>query len=138
MAYNRDYHREYYRQYAQDRRDEAVALLGGCCAVCGTTETLEIDHIDPSAKSFTLTQGWSKKRETWLAELAKCQLLCKKHHDEKTLRDAGRVSAKETHGTLSAYRHCGPPKCDDCKRAKREFARSNPSPSRQARSRKAG
>lgn len=32
--------------------------------------------------------------------------------------------AKGTHGTISAYRWCGPPKCEACKKAKREAMRA--------------
>jgi len=45
-------------------------------------------------------------------------LLCKKCHEEKTLLDMGRVSAKITHGTVSSYRYC---KCELCKKAKSEY-----------------
>lgn len=34
------------------------------------------------------------------------------------------VTAKGTHGTISAYRYCGPPKCEECKRAKRDAMRA--------------
>lgn len=40
-------------------------------------------------------------------------------------QDEARVHrpAKGTHGTVSAYRYCGPPKCDECKAAKAEAQR---------------
>jgi hypothetical protein len=74
----------YYR-----RRAIVIEQLGGVCAVrgCGETRKLEIDHKDPSKKSFTVgnaLSGWSWKRIQ--KELKKCQLLCRKHHNEKTLR----------------------------------------------------
>jgi len=59
--------------------------------------------------------------EVFDLEISKCQLLCKKCHEEKTLLDMGRVSAKITHGTLSSYRYC---KCGSCKKAKSEYMRS--------------
>lgn len=116
---------EYMRQYMKDwydrRHAEATAQLGGCCAACGATENLEFDHIDPASKTMTIARMWTASEVRFQAELAKCQLLCKPCHFEKTLRDRGFTAAKGTHGTLSAYRYCGPPKCEDCKRAKREY-----------------
>lgn len=106
----------YFRERYQQRRQTAIAQLGGKCAECGATEELEFDHIDPAAKSFNLWKRSGITEERFQAELAKCQLLCPTHHKQKTLRDRGQVSAKGTHGTLSSYRYC---KCDECKAAKR-------------------
>lgn len=66
---------------------------------------------------------WTASEARFKAELAKCQLLCKPHHLEKTLRERGFKPAKGTHGTLSAYKSCGPPKCEECKKAKRDYQR---------------
>ena len=86
--------REYMRQYMGDRYARRMAwardLLGGQCAHCGSAESLEFDHIDPSTKEFTIGQrmaGGSQKRIE--AELAKCQLLCKSCHEEKSLGETG-------------------------------------------------
>lgn len=62
----------------------AVAHLGGCCVVCGSTSALEFDHIDPATKTATLhalvrQDSWRKME----AELGKCQLLCKPCHIRK-------------------------------------------------------
>ena len=97
--------------------------LGGQCAVCGSTDQLEFDHIDPSTKWVNLPQMWGYSEARFQGELAKCQLLCRVHHAEKTARENGQALARGTHGTLSAYRYCGPPKCDDCKLAKRDWQR---------------
>lgn len=61
-------------------------LLGGVCVVCGTTERLEFDHIDPSTKLFDIAKGWARAEKIVLEELEKCQLLCKQHHDEKSYK----------------------------------------------------
>ena len=63
------------------------ALLGGKCVVCGATEQLEIDHIDPATKEFELTKSNTYSRKKVMEELAKCQLLCKTCHLEKTKRE---------------------------------------------------
>jgi hypothetical protein len=116
----------YMKAWYDRRRAEAIAKLGGQCVRCGTTENLEIDHKDPATVDRRMRQGrggmWTASEERFQAELAKCQLLCHSCHRSKTLEDRGFKPAKGTHGTLSAYRYCGPPKCEECKAAKREYA----------------
>jgi hypothetical protein len=108
----------------RSRRKTAIALLGGVCTVCGTDESLEIDHIDPATKSFDLG---SQKLERYMAELGKCQLLCTAHHREKTAREQrGRAPHNRGIGhnplnPLTGRRdHCG---CVDCKTRKNERQR---------------
>jgi hypothetical protein len=69
-------------------REILIEKMGGKCVECGCTETLEFDHIDPSTKSFNIAAGYTKPKETLLAEVAKCQLLCNKCHIEKTKKDS--------------------------------------------------
>ena len=52
--------------------------------------------------------------------MKKCQLLCKKHHTDKTIVDTGKKLAKGTHGTISSYRYC---KCDACREAANKLSR---------------
>lgn len=106
----------YQRRRYEERKAKALALLGGRCAECGARDSLEFDHIDPATKSFVVTTkfaclSWDSLKK----ELAKCQLLCTEHHKEKTLRDSGTVSGRDSHGTLTSYRYC---KCDICRAAK--------------------
>ena len=116
---------EKYKQYMKDymlkryheRRDKAIEKLGGKCK-CGATTGLQFDHIDPATKKFTLARLSSINEEDFWKEVDKCQLLCDTCHQAKTLLDLGRVSAKDTHGTLSSYRYC---KCDECKAAKAAY-----------------
>jgi hypothetical protein len=103
------------RYYA--KRQQALIALGASCAVCGSMDDLELDHIDPKTKKFDLSRSWG--RSDFLEELQKCQILCKSHHEEKTLRegDGGRFRAR--HGTYYMYRHykC---RCLDCVNAERQ------------------
>lgn len=110
-----EYSRAYQNKRNAERRSWAIKTLGGKCVVCGSRDRLEIDHIDPSTKSFTISGASSASNERFEREVRKCQLLCRRHHHEKTVRERGFKMAAGTHGTLSAYRYC---KCDLCRAAK--------------------
>lgn len=113
----------YMKARYEHRRATAVAALGGHCAKCPNTERLEFDHIDPATKSMTIAKMWTASEVRFQAELRKCQLLCVRHHLEKTLSERGfaEVKGRGVHGTLSAARYCGPPRCDACRLAHREY-----------------
>lgn len=117
-AYMRKYMLDrYYRRLAR-----AMVQLGGKCSVKGCkNKNLEIDHKNPVKKGFTITSRLAGVSEKKLQnELRKCQLLCVRHHIEKTVHELGRVLARGTHGTLSAYRYC---KCSMCRLAHSEYSR---------------
>lgn len=114
QKYKAEYEKARYRR----RMAEMFEILGGKCAKCGSVERLELDHIDPLSKESTLAKMWSFSWENILAELSKCQLLCHKCHRRKSILERGHQVATGIHGTVSSYRHCGPPKCDACKRAR--------------------
>lgn len=109
--------RELARYY--EKRGAAVAQLGGCCAQCGLKEGLEFDHIDPTTKSFNVSSFWSVSRSRLQAELEKCQLLCKEHHKEKTVRERG---GPGKHGDLAMYRH-GRCRCELCRTSWNKYHR---------------
>lgn len=88
-------------QYYYRRRAVLIEYLGGQCAVCGTADELHIDHIDPARKSFNITYTMSLKDPLLIAELAKCQLLCRRHHHKKTARE----NSGFTHGTCYGWMH---------------------------------
>src|SRR5208282_5957069 len=116
------YMREYMKERCRQRHAVAVEQLGGKCTKCDGTEQLEFDHIvagsyDPRSRGGKGTM-WTFSEKRLQEELAKCQLLCHDCHWEKTLEDLDRKPAKGTHGTLSAYRWCGPPKCEECRAVK--------------------
>lgn len=121
LAAHNAYMAAYMKAWYDRRRAEAVAALGGHCAHpgCEETEGLEFDHIDPKTKTMVIAKMWTASEVRFQAELAKCQLLCVPHHLEKTLAERGQRPARGTHGTITAYTHCGPPKCEACKAAKR-------------------
>lgn len=63
----------------------------GPCASCGSSEDLQVDHIDPSKKISHACWSWSEQRR--LAELAKCQVLCAPCHLRKSLRERAKGEA---------------------------------------------
>jgi 5-methylcytosine-specific restriction endonuclease McrA len=113
MGYTGEQKRQYQRQWLADRRQRAIEILGGRCVKCSTTEDLEIDHVVPASKLGYASIGgnlWSWSWTRIVKELARCQLLCKKCHKEKTLSE----QRGSEHGTAGAYRNrkC---RCDICK-----------------------
>ena len=111
-AYMNDYMK---KRYAR-RRLEAIQKLGGVCVVCGTTERLEFDHIDPTLKDFTMANASSFSEARWQAELSKCQLLCHQCHKNKH-------ACSEPCGTMRRYwRGC---RCDQCRAAMTVYNREN-------------
>jgi hypothetical protein len=108
------YMREYMKRRARERRTEALNLLGGSCVRCGSTEALEFDHVDPATKSFEISKGGLKaSRARFLAEVAKCQLLCRTHHRQKSAAER----AVEHGSGVSGRRNCYCEKCKPLKRA---------------------
>jgi 5-methylcytosine-specific restriction endonuclease McrA len=80
------------------------------CVKCGSTEELQLDHIDPSKKKTHRIWNFCDKKRA--AELKKCQPLCTECHLEKTIEDIRRMR-KNAHGTLNGYVkwRC---RCPDC------------------------
>ena len=77
-------------QYEKNRR-LIIEQLGGVCSYpgCNCTEDLQLDHINPLEKEYNISErlsSWDIKKLQ--PEIDKCQLLCPKHHLEKTLKDA--------------------------------------------------
>lgn len=106
------------REVHQQRMSALIAQLGGCCVYpgCARTDGLEIDHIDPKTKLFTLSDIMNRSWTVIQEEVKKCQLLCKTHHAEKTVLDRGQLPAKGTHGTVTAAKYCKP-RCAACREA---------------------
>lgn len=88
--------RAYQRQWVASKR--AAYLKDKCCVVCGSKESLEIDHIDREQKVSHRIWSWSLERRE--AELVKCQVLC---HLEKSFA-AGDMPTRK-HGKTWMYRH---------------------------------
>lgn len=108
---------KYYRRMHEFRQ-----FLGGKCAKCGSIDGLEIDHINPESKKFTIGQMWSLSPLIVKDELDKCQLLCAACHHDKTIIDKGQKPAKDNHGTRSCYIHWGC-RCRLCVTAQNDYCR---------------
>jgi 5-methylcytosine-specific restriction endonuclease McrA len=103
------YLREYQRVWVKRRRMEWIEA-NGPCVKCGSTVDLEMDHIDPATKEHHAIWSWAKERRE--AELAKCQVLCGRCHEDKH---------SAPHGTATMYdKGC---KCDLCRAANTEKVR---------------
>lgn len=101
--------REYQAQWARRRRDDWIASRGGVCEKCGSSDRLEVDHIDPKTKLMNPREVWNRRDEVRLAELAKCQVLCHECHKAKSLAERPRAD----HGNTYYVRYrC---RCDICR-----------------------
>ena len=104
--------REYQRLYVQKNRENWLRTQGPCVK-CGSTDRLQIDHIDPKKKVTHRIWSWSAVRR--LKELSKCQVLCHSCHWDKTKTE------REKHNRTSAYRRgC---RCDLCVESNRRYLR---------------
>lgn len=115
-AYNA-YMRTYLRRRYAERRSWAIAQLGGVCCRCGSTEDLELDHINRSEKLFEVSLAVYKRRlddPELLAELRKCQVLCTRCHTKKSVAER----SVEHGGGLSGKRNC---KCELCRAKMRQY-----------------
>jgi len=112
----REEQRAYQLAWIKKRRQDWIDA-NGPCQLCDSTEDLEVDHINPATKRMHVSSIWSlaltnPKR---IAELAKCQVLCRVCHLDKTGFDITEMQTKPIkHGTENAYlrRAC---RCDECR-----------------------
>lgn len=101
------------RRLAENRRKVLLRAAWveehGPCVQCGSSESLEIDHIDPKVKVTNHVWSWSAHRR--VEELAKCQVLCVACHRKKSAAAYPPIP----HGTRSRYQ--GGCRCDLCRQA---------------------
>jgi hypothetical protein len=100
------------------RRAMFIELFGGKCIKCNATDNLHFDHIDPRSKSCEINDLRTCSIATVLAELIKCQLLCKSCH---RIKSAEERKTPVPHGTNAGY--CRGCRCDACKKSRSEYAR---------------
>jgi hypothetical protein len=80
-------------------------LEAGACHDCGLQITehnlykFDYDHRDPTSKRFTLSAAKTYSEETILAEIAKCDVVCKNCHADRThLQQREVLSRKKSEG----------------------------------------
>jgi 5-methylcytosine-specific restriction endonuclease McrA len=103
--------REYMRVWIAKRRSDY--FYDKHCVRCGSTEKLELDHVDPAQKIEHRIWSWTKVRRE--SEIAKCQVLCQTCHSQKSIEQLPITSGiiPYRHGTSRMYRRgC---KCGLCK-----------------------
>lgn len=93
--------REYNRSWIKTRRDSY--FKGKSCVGCGSTESLELDHIDPDTKIYQPSSLWgmSDLNPMKVAELAKCQVLCSDCHIDKSKREGHQRGAKNSNSIFT-------------------------------------
>ena len=112
--------RAYQRGWIKKRRDDWIESQGGLCVICGSTEELEVDHIDRETKLCNPRLVWSRNQAFREAELAKCQVLCSDCHQKKTTKENTRPVE---HGSYRRGYSTGC-KCDACMESMRIFWRN--------------
>ena len=117
MSYS--YMKTYREKRTAERYSLAVEFLGGKCNNCGITNTkFDFDHLNPETKFFELSlHFWDYSWKRIEAELAKCQLLCRHCHIDKTTEE----QSVEHGGGASGRKNC---KCRLCKDKKNEYMRN--------------
>jgi hypothetical protein len=80
------------------RMNKLREAFGNECAMCGATEDLHFDHIDPNTKTASVgTLATSNGFDICYQEALKCQLLCKSCHHKKTLINGEHISTAKRH-----------------------------------------
>lgn len=108
--------RKYQREWLANRRAE---FFKDKQCLCGSTDRLELDHIDPSKKITHNIWSWSTPRRE--AELAKCQVLCYTCHKAKSAKDAYQRFCPKGHDTEVTGRK--PASGNGCRACAQEYDR---------------
>ena len=77
------------RRHSAPKRDLLLALREQPCHDCGVSYppiVMQFDHRDPSGKSFNVAQSWCRATAAVLKEAAKCDIVCRNCHRDRTFR----------------------------------------------------
>jgi hypothetical protein len=111
MAYSdRQKQREFQREWLQRRRNDWLDE-NGPCQHCGSTDQLEVHHLDPKQKVEHRIWSWATDRRE--AELGKCEVLCRPCH-------IATFAPPKLHTRATYNRGC---RCDKCRAANRDRRR---------------
>jgi hypothetical protein len=112
----KDQMKQYFAERYEQRINAAKEFLGGKCVDCGTNNSLEFDHIDPSTKFKSVTSLTRHRERIFWDEVRKCVLRCKPCH--KILSDEAK---RVPHGGgVWGRNKC---KCDLCRTTRNEYIR---------------
>lgn len=76
---------EQVKNFRNNRKNQIVYVMGEKCQICGynkSNSALELHHINPEDKEFTLNKGQLFSWEKLQDELKKCVLVCANCHRE--------------------------------------------------------
>ena len=76
---------EHVKNYRQRQKENIVYVMGEKCACCGydrCKQALELHHLDPLQKDFTIAQNTNRAWETVCKELPKTIMVCANCHRE--------------------------------------------------------
>lgn len=123
MSYSSEENKKYLSKRYYSQRNSFISELGGECRQCGSTDNLEIDHINPEDKSFNVGALWAEKDLRRVRqELEKCQLLCSSCHRLKTAKENSKrlLDKGYSHGTYYSFQNkkCA---CDICITFKEQY-----------------
>lgn len=99
MSYSGEQKRLYQLEWIKNRRQQWIDE-NGPCVDCGSSDRLEVDHIDPNLKAFEVRDLWSRREEVRELELAKCVVRCYACHLTKSKTDW--IIAKRNFGSNSS------------------------------------
>ena len=99
--------RAYQRAWLAARR--ATWFEDKKCVKCGSTDSLELHHIDPKTKVSHRVWSWAQARSE--KELAKCEVLCHECHLPESIEHWKEMYStplsKKKHGTSTTYTRHG-------------------------------
>ena len=76
---------EYTKNHRKEVKKRIIYVLGGKCQYCGYDKceaALEVHHLNPNEKEFTIAESYDLSWDTLAKELKNCVLLCANCHRE--------------------------------------------------------
>ena len=92
--------REYMKNRRLKRRKFFLDLLGGECAHCGEKDykSLQFDRINPKTKKFDYNDARDGPLDILEKEMKKIQILCRKCHLKKTIKNKENLYKRKSKG----------------------------------------
>lgn len=115
-----EWHREYQRRRYHERMALARQRLGGKCASCGSGQDLDFDHVVPGTKTRLISEATNWSLARFMAEVDKCQLLCRPCHIQKSVTN-GELGPEVEHGGGKRGKRGCP--CGPCRARSRAYMR---------------